>query len=301
VARDLIPPPSPAGRPSPDPEHHEAPPAPAPETGAGAVAAAPTGTSPFRGRFGFLLGALIGILVCAGIAFALLVGSSPPGPGGAELAPNWSPWQPPTSDPITGSSAIADHVGGTYRMDNGKQLVLVDASPLVLGALPLTVALRDGDGSLHSYGSNGILYTLHGTGQGGRIVGDKPSVARYELLRREALELALYSFRYLDGITEVVALLPPAFPAKGKHDSKVDTKAKPQQQALYYRPGDLRPQLESPLSQTLRPGTLRPRGFTPAETRRVNALTDPNLFLASYQLAQNQLPYLVLDPAGSAR
>jgi hypothetical protein len=307
VARDLIPPPSPAGRPSADPEWHERP-APAPEPAPAAPTPASHGPSPFRSRFGFVLGALIGVLVCAGVAFALLVGSTPAGPGGAQLADHWSTWQPPTSDPGPGAAAIAEHVAGDYRMDDGKQLVLVDGGPLQLQSLPLTVALHAQDGSLHNYGSDGIVYTLHGLGKDGRIVGDKPSVARHTLLRREALELALYSFRYLDGITEVVALLPPAFPSKptpkgkGKHRKtvqKVDTSAKPQLQALYYRPGDLRPQLESPLSQTLDPGRLRPRALRPAETRRIDALTMPNLFLASYQLAQNQLPYLVLDRPSS--
>ena len=307
MAHDLIPPPSPAGRPSADPEHRE-PVASAPEPAPAPARPGSDGPSPFRSRFGFVLGALIGILVCAGVAFALLIGSSPAGPGGAHLADNWSPWKPPTSDPGPGAAAIAQHVASDYRMDDGKQLVLVDGGPLELQSLPLTVALHAADGSLHNYGSDGIVYTLHGLGKDGRIVGDKPSVARHALLRREALELALYSFRYLDGITEVVALLPPAFPAtpatkgKGKHRRtvvQVDTSAKPQLQALYYRPGDLRPQLESPLAQTLDPGRLRPRGLTPSETRRVDALTMPNLFVASYQLAQNQLPYLVLDRPSS--
>lgn len=303
MAHDLIPPPSPAGRPSADPELRELAAAP-PEPAAADAARASGAPSPFRGRFGFVLGALIGILICAGVAFGLLVGSTPAGPGGAHLADNWSTWKPPTSDPGPGAAAIASHVAGDYRTDEGKQLVLVDGGPLELQSLPLTVALHAADGSLHNYGSNGIVYTLHGLGKDGRIVGDEPSVARHALLRREALELALYSFRYLDGITEVVALLPPAFPAtttskgKGKHrrtTRKINTKAKPQLQALYYRPGDLRPQLESPLAQTLDPGRLRPHTLTAAETRRIDALTMPNLFVASYQLAQNQLPYLVLD------
>jgi len=313
VARDLIPPPSPAGRPSADPEQRElaAPSADAlAETGAPVGAGrAGDGPAPFRSRFGFVLGALLGILACAGVAFALLLGSSPPAPGGVRLAEHWSPWVPPTSDPAAGAAAIAAHVGPGYRFDDGKQLVAVDGSPLEYGTVPLTVDLRDGDTS-RTYGSDGLLYTLRGGGKDGRLAG-APSETRHALLRREALELALYSFRYLDGITEVVTLLPPAFPvatasaraAKGDRGASVKSagRGKPQVQAIYYRPGDLVPQLGSPLAQTLDGGRQRPRALTPVEKRRIDALTMPNLFLASYQVAQNQLPYLVLDRVNPPR
>jgi hypothetical protein len=291
MARDLIPPPSPAGRPSTDPAERE------PLAGATSEAEAPAGTStasagpsPFRARFGFILGGLLGILVCGAVAFALLLGTSPRGPQGVKLADNWSPWEPPTSDPTQGAVAIAEHVGGDYRFNDGKQLVGVEGQTLQYQSLPLAVALRSADGTIHNYGSNGLLFTLRGQGKDGRLIGEKPSKARHALLRREALELALYSFRYLDGINEVVTLLPPAVP-----NGKASKKAKPQLQAVYYRPGDLKPQLESPLDQTLDPGRLAPDKLSPIEKRRIDALTMPNLFLVSYQLAQNQLPYLVLD------
>jgi hypothetical protein len=156
---------------------------------------------------------------------------------------------------------------------------------------------------VHDYGSDGVLYTLRGTGKDGRITDGPPSKARHALLRREALELALYSFRYLDGITEVVTLLPPAFKqsavqGKGKA-ARVKPDAKGQLQAVFYRPGDLKPQLESPLRQTLDPGRYAPKTLGPAETRRIDALTMQNLFVATYQLAQNQQPYMLLArPSG---
>jgi hypothetical protein len=296
VARDLIPPPSPAGRPSADPGEHDRPASAAPDTGTPAgAAAAPPGPSPFRARFGFVLGGLLGILVCAGVAFGLLLGTRPSGPQGVALADHWSNWEPPTSDPTQGAVAIAEHVGGDYRFNDGKQLVGVEGQTLQYQSLPLAVALRTADGTIHNYGSNGLLFTLRGQGKDGRLTGEKPSKARHALLRREALELALYSFRYLDGITEVVTLLPPAVP-----NGKDVKKAKPQLQAVYYRPGDLKPQLESPLNQTLDPGRLAPDKLSSIEKRRIDALTMPNLFLVSYQLAQNQLPYLVLDRPSSS-
>jgi hypothetical protein len=306
VARDLIPPPSPAGRPSADATALEAgdedtaadpstPPSEAP-----AAARAPAEPAPFRARFGFVLGTLLGIAVCAAIGVVLLLGTGHGSGGGAQLAEHWSAWQPPSSEPAVGAAAIAAHVGRDYRLANGKQLVAVEGGALAVQGFPLQVRLSPADGTIRNYGSDGVLYTLHGSGTSGKIVGEKPSVSRHRLLRREALELALYSFRYLDGITEVVALLPPTDPkasakATGKSDSAATSDEQPQLQALFYRPGDLKSQLESPLSHTLAAGRLNAKRLAPAEARRIDALTLPNLFLASLQLAQNQQAYMVLE------
>ena len=59
-----------------------------------------------------------------------------------------------------------------------------------------------------------------------------------QLLRREALELALYSFRYLDGIESTLVLLPP------RADGQAAT-------AVFVERGDVRAELNRPLDQTL--------------------------------------------------
>ena len=43
-------------------------------------------------------------------------------------------------------------------------------------------------------------------------MGGKPSQERLKVLHREALELALYTFRYLPDVEGVVTLLPPPPP-----------------------------------------------------------------------------------------
>jgi hypothetical protein len=130
MAGDLIPPPSPSGRPSPDAmrqvsrragaelvEVAEPAPPPAP------------GPAPFRSRFGFLLGALAGIGVAAAIAFALLLGSAPPEQTDPRLADHWSTWFPPSGDIVSGPTAIANHVQSQYKRADGKQLVSVHGGP----------------------------------------------------------------------------------------------------------------------------------------------------------------------------
>ena len=124
------------------------------------------------------------------------------------------------------------------------------------------------------------MYTLNGLGPKGSVRGGKPSEARHLLLRREALELALYTFRYVKNVNLVVALLPPKPPAKTKNKdgSTTTSTADPQTQALFYRPGDLEPQLEIPLNATIPAKTPRPETIPPAESRRIDALTRGNLF-----------------------
>jgi hypothetical protein len=147
---------------------------------------------------------------------------------------------------------------------------------------------------------NGLLYTLNGLGPKGAIRGGKPSTERALLLRREALELALYTFRYVDNVDLVVALLPPATPVpvkpQGKKGAAAATTPKTKQtMALFFRPGDLEPQLEIPLAATIPPKTPSPETLAESEARRIDALTSNNVFGFSYQQGQNEKTYLVLD------
>jgi hypothetical protein len=293
-ARDLIPPPSPAGRPAPDPE----PPPPPAERVTEAAAGpepAPLGPSPFRARFGFLTGVLAGCALAAGLVFAVLLTTAHDREDG--LAPNWSAWQPATAEPLAGAAEIAAHVGRAYRDARRKQLVSVRGGPIALGNLPLAVAVRQAGGSVEVLEGPGVQYTLNGLGPSGTIKDGKPSVARHRLLRREALELALYSFRYLDDVSMVVALLPPAAPAAKPAAKGTKREKALQRQALFYRAAELRPQLEVPLHVTMAPRAPAPGALRGAEARRIDSLTLSNLFLYSHAQAQDARTYLVLDRA----
>src|SRR5207249_518286 len=69
--------------------------------------------------------------------------------------------------------------------------------------------------------------------------------------RREALELALYTFRYLDNTDSVVAFFPP----------------KDLAYVMYFTKGDLADQLHAPLRRTLAQ-TTRPLARTLSESER---------------------------------
>ena len=325
MAKDLIPPPSPAGRPSGDAdaerqrarereeakrrlehgslwhrsaERDESDPVAdvAQEMQDAEAPPAAKTESPYRSRFGLLLGALIGIAIATvAIGAAVYVGVD-----GDNGAPDgWSRWQPESDDGVGAAKEIAKHVGRKYRLSDGNQLVGVQAGPLEVFDVPLEVALRTAPqgGNIDFIEGNGLLYTLNGLGPKGSVRGGKPSEERHLLLRREALELALYTFRYVKDVDLVVALLPPAPPKEKKAKDGSTTSASEDQptQALFYRPGDLEPQLEIPLHATIPANTPRPETIPASESRRIDALTRGNLVLASFQQGQDQKAFLVLD------
>ena len=288
MAGDLIPPPSPAGTPPPDPLLQ---PMLAPQVESAAqpeVAAAP-GPAPFRSRFGFLWGALAGIAVCAAGTLALLLTTQRD--AGVHLAEHWSPWEPETTQMLDGAADIAGHVAFQYKLDGGGQLVSVRSSSFELGGQEIGVAVRPQGGELQYLEGDGLMYILNGLGPGGRLP-DKPTKKRGRLLLREALELALYSFRYLDDVTMVAVLLPQT--AAQQAANAGGAAAAPETNAVFFRPGDLIEQLEAPLSSTLSPRTPRPSSMTKAESDRVDELTLRNLFLASVQPLEPDQSYLVL-------
>ena len=289
MAGDLIPPPSPAGKPPPDPILE-----PMVATSAAAEpeapVAAPQGAAPFRTRFGFVWGALIGIALCAAGTLALLIAS--PRDTGPKLADHWSEWEPKTSRMVDGALDIAGHIGRQYKLDNGEQLVAVNSSPLELSGQEIGVAVRPQGRDLEFLQGDGLLYLLAGLGTNARPSVRTTSKKRVRLLKREALELALYSFRYLDDVTMVAVLLPQTV-EQYKRNAE-GAAAAPETNAIFYRPGDLLKQLQVPLDKTLSPKTPRPNTMTKDEAARVDDLTLRNLFHASVQPLEANQNYLVL-------
>jgi hypothetical protein len=300
VAGDLIPPPSPAGRPAPDPERDFEPIPEAPHEPEPAPVELPP--SPFRARFGFVTGMLVGCALAAGLLLLVLLTTGDRAEEG--LARNWSTWHPDTTDTFTGATEIAEHIQGTYRNEKRKPLASVTGGPIAFGQYPLTVAIPSGD-DVQEVDGTGVQYTLGGAGAGGALSDSKPSKARHQLLRREALELALYSFRYLPDVTMVVTIMPPAPKAEqirpqpkaaaAKKKAGKAKKPKFQQQAIFYRPGDLKPQLQVPLKFTMAPSPPALGKLPGEEARRVDSLTLNNLFEYVRQPGPDGRAYLVLS------
>jgi hypothetical protein len=248
-----------------------------------AVAAART-QAPHAPRFQFLTGALLAI----GLTAVLVMAAIALAPARQRQAgPVWSPWRP-TAGHGDGARQIAEYVGSRYKLTNGRQLVAVTGGPLEVAGLPLTVALRESPtqgGRIELIDGNGVLYRLCGLGDKCSIPFGKPSRERHLLLRREALELALYSFRYLKGVDDVAVFMPPP---PGQDPS----------QALFFRKSDLEPQLDRPLDDTL-PSPVPSLKTVAASPNAgfVNRLTTSTLFKFSLtQANQDDRAFLVLDP-----
>ncbi len=169
MAGDLIPPPSPAGRPPVDSmadvratvQLEEAPPAPD-------GARAPPGHRRSAGASGSRSGALAGVGVCVGRR-SPSCWSTAPGDSGPPLAKNWSAWQPDTPRMIEGAAEIAAHVGRQYKLEDGSPLTQVRSRRLEFQGLRLGVAVRPSGGDLEFLEGDGLLYVLNGLGPGGAV------------------------------------------------------------------------------------------------------------------------------------
>jgi hypothetical protein len=203
---------------------------------AGLGEVAPAAHSTYAPRFQFMTGALVAIGVAAlvGIAvFVILPSTKTPGPP-------WSPWSPSTGG-LQGAAQIAEHVAPKYR-DSGQQLVRIEANDLSVNGVPLAVELQTTQsqgGNIQVHDEKGVMYQLCGVGVTSCSISQgKASPQRMLLLRREGLELALYTFRYIKGVDQIVVLIPPL-------------KGKAQTVALYFRREQVEDELSQPLTTSL--------------------------------------------------
>lgn len=238
--------------------------------------------APHGPRFQFVLGALVALGIAAVAAIALLVVNGLP-----ERAPEtpWSAWRPTGGDP---AAQIALHVGQRYRQGNGEQLVNVDGGPLRINDTPLQIVLNQ-DGDYVPVRGDGVLYNLCGLGPNCRISSGKPSEERGYLLRREILELSLYTFKYTSA-DNVVAIMPPGVRPNGKPK-------KAQDQAVFIQREDVAASLDKPLGATL---TAEPPRIgsvlTAPDFASVRAITAARSFNFRLQGAGVAGGYLILQP-----
>jgi len=277
-----------------------------PEAAAGdaAAPAVPAVDAPrysrYSARFQFLFGALIAVGAAAVVLLVAVIAGG--GKDDTTIAlrsgPAWSSWQP-TATGLDAAGQIAEHVGHEYHLPNGKQLVIVTGGPLALGDLPATIAIQqpaDQGGDIDFLDGSSVLYRMCGTqGLKCRVSGE-PSPNRHMLLRREALELALYSFRYL-GVSDAVVILPPGVLSPGTPVTKTTST---QTQALLFRrsQSDVQTAIVHPLVSTLTPKAPTIAGVSRSpDASLVTKLTNTKVFDSKFQLANQDLrAFLVLDP-----
>jgi hypothetical protein len=234
---------------------------------------------PYRRRF--LIGfAVLGALVVGAVTTALVVGLG----SAAKDSPPWSSWKP-NKGGVEGAQQIADHVAPLYKLNEGKQLVAVRAGEAQVAGYPLNIVISlNGGQDYKLVRGKALIYVLCGLGDRCSIRSGAPSVNRSLLLRRESLELALYTFHYMPNIDSVVALLPP----RPGEDPSI---------AMLYQRTGLSSELHTPLTRTLTAKPPKPSGMKKKDVFTITRLTNSRLFQYSVQPGQDGTAFLVLDPS----
>ncbi len=258
-------------------------------------------TAHFR-RFKWAIVGLFGIALCA-LAAALILSST--GDRARSSGGDWSAFSPSQTG-LAGAQEIADYVAPYYRASPSDQLAVVTAVNLNSASNPLQVAVPasgNSGGLVPLPSSSTIVYNMCGTGSTNCSIGvGQPSAARLLLLRREALELALYTFKYMDNVNSVVTILPPGHTVQGCTGicpkPHTNTTTKPLDVALAFDRNELSPWLGRPLHTTL-PETLPPTVSemqNAPEAELVSIITAHGLFSERTEQAQDGSTVIVLSP-----
>jgi hypothetical protein len=258
-------------------------------------------SSAYYTRFSLAYTVLI-MLAAAGVAALVLILVRPP----AKHSPPWSKFVP-TGSSLDMERQIATRVSSEYKASAGGLLVSVFPGPLqapgvVQGdsgpqSVQVPVSLisvqpdvstgqqEQGDFTFYQPDST-VGYEMCGFGDPQRNCGVPSSgeANPAQLLRREALELALYTLKYVPGTKAVLTYFP------GSANPQAPTIA------VFVTRNDVKENLHLPLARTLEPRTIRLGAAQPADSGRVSALA--HVFTTSYQtLPSDGTAALTLTPA----
>ena len=241
---------------------------------------------PHRPRFLFVYG-ILGAVLAGAIALVVIYAGRAITP-----APKWSTWHPHGGG-LGAAKQIADQVAKSYRLPNGDQLVDVIAkapsvSPASSTSIPIHyVGVRgtkaSGDKIISVSSSNSVMYTLCGLGSGCSIATGKATVARGTLVRREILELALYTFKYVGGVKSIVAFMPPPPGTQPQY-------------VVYLQKSDVSAELKQPIAKTLAAKVPLPTAIPAREVHVIDSVTEPRVYKFSLAQAQTGDAILVLTP-----
>jgi hypothetical protein len=235
----------------------------------------------FPGRF--MIGYLLIVLFFGALLVGFAVLWSERSSDGADGS-NWSTFRPTGDSEALRTRQITRFIAARYQTRSGQQLVRVLGGPPAVQDTPVSrFMVRDGTSQQTIGADKALMFILCGTGTDCALPGGDSSAAHARLVRREALELALYSMRF-NGVDPVVVLLPP------------DSTGTPGG-AILLRRDDVKTQLDRPLTQSLQ--TEEPpsaAGLVGLEAATVDFLTLSNLFDYDFQPTQDGTAQMVLNP-----
>jgi hypothetical protein len=247
----------------------------------------------YRFRFGIIYVVLAGI-VGAGVGAFVVLASRPAPPEAAA----WSSWEPSGSK-LARVRQIADRIPKAYKQPNGEQLTVTQASQLAVpnpnasGDTPVASIFVRPDASrglqeesdIDAYsGTDAVAYGLCGLGSGAHCAMSLgTSGERSMLLSRQALELSLYTFKYVRDVNSVVVFLPPT--PEGQSNG-----------SMFFRRGDVADELRRPISHLLPARTPRVGGLSDIELGNIARLTRPRTYAFEFNAAGDGKPILILTP-----
>jgi hypothetical protein len=260
---------------------------------ADATAAAPLGATPaakrdyFSIRFVAIYAALILILLgsIAGFVYFAVRPS-------LHSSTAWSAWKPGSGSVAAVAKQIADHVAAKYRFEDGSQIIAIVPSAPAVTVGESTLAISDVAILSRQTGNANVqptpagkaeMYTFCGLGAHCAIATGLATVMRGQLIRREALEIALYTFKYIAAVDSVIEYMPPG-PSGGT-------------EALYFQRKDFDENLKQPVAKTLplsKPPP--PTVFNAREAKTIDRLTLPLLFTTTLTELQVGGALLILTP-----
>jgi hypothetical protein len=221
-----------------------------------------------------VLAAAVGVLVL----FAYLVSRG--------KSNSWSSYKPKGGDVFTKAQNTADHVAPAYKY-NGAPIAVVQAQPLVYqdavvdGIAFTRQPFRKIGSPLKQFEPSGSTVAYVFCGSAARC--GLPSTGAQDtvpLLRRETLELALYTFKYTPSVDSIVGLLPPAGSTN---------------YAIYLRRRNFQKELSKPLDATLpQHKVLSYQQLSPVEKATVDRLTMKNTYQSQFSQGANGRTLLVL-------
>ena len=208
-------------------------------------------------------------VLAVGALIAVLAGGSDTPSKRPVAATAWSAWKPKAHAPLDAAREIANFVAPRYQVDTHARLVNVQPEALAISGTPATVTIQprpDQAAPSRSFPhATSVAYRFCGLAPDCSITPGAPSIARHLLLRREALELALYTLRYT-AVDQVVVFFPHPNPAQPP-------------QAMFFRRSPLRAQLRRALDATIIPDAPIPSEMRHSgDSGVINSITLPLIF-----------------------
>jgi hypothetical protein len=249
----------------------------------------PRRSANYRRRGAVIIGALALVLAAAAVLTITLLGKDREGP--------WSPgFRTTVDDPVDRGVQVADYVQGRYLAAPGTPLSIIKTGEDVIPDLPFhdqVVALSDDTQTTYSFEQRSLLfYKLCPTRESCTLPQAADRQALGPLYARQAVELALFGFRYVPEAAGVVVELPTGYvPAEaGKA---------PDRFVHYFPRKNWEDELDRPFAKTL-PGTPPLLGTLSAtETARISQLAADTFFRMDVGTTEDQsfIVYRMTPPA----